>query len=122
MRETATARLQQISEARKVGHTYFAARSAVYRKFLELEAVAFADGALSRREKELIAVGISIANSCEPCLEWHVRQALRAGADEAQVVEAVGVAMEMGVGPTTVTSRFAVTVLDDELRGPHPAE
>lgn len=109
-------RIEQIRRARKIGHKYFMDRSAVYRKFVELEQITFEDGALTRREKELIAIGISIVNSCEPCLEWHVRQALTAGASEEQVVEAIGVAMEMGIGPTTVTARFAVEVLDHALR------
>ena len=112
-------KFEQIRRARKIGHKYFMDRSAVYRKFAELEEVTFKDGALTTREKELIAVGISIVNSCEPCLEWHVRQALTAGASEDQVVEAIGVAMEMGIGPTTVTARFAVEVLDQALR-PEP--
>ncbi len=121
MTESDAHRMQQIHRTRQAGHAYFTAQSAVYRKFVELEEAAFADGALTRREKELIAIGISVVNSCESCLEWHIRQALNAGAREAQVVEAIGVAMEMGIGPTTVTSRFAVAVLDDALgREPRP--
>jgi len=112
-------RIREIRRARQIGHTYFTERSAVYRKFVELEQITFQDGALSKREKELIAIGISIVNNCESCLEWHIREALSAGASEAQVVEAIGVAMEMGIGPTTVTSRFAVAVLDHHLR-PQP--
>ena len=112
MSDSDTERIEQIRRARKNGHAFFADRSAVYLKFVELEQAAFADGALSRREKELIAIGISVVNGCEPCLEWHIPQALAAGACEDQVVEAIGVAMEMGIGPTTVTSRFAATVLE----------
>jgi len=109
-------KIEDIGRSRRRGHEYFVARSTVYRKFVELERAAFEDGALSRREKELIAIGISIVNSCESCLEWHIRHALKAGASEEQVVEAIGVAMEMGIGPTTVTSRFAVAVLDQLCR------
>jgi len=109
-------RIEHIRQMRRFGHKYYMERSEVYRKFVELEAVTFKDGALSKREKELIAIGISIVNDCESCLEWHIREAMRAGADEAQVVEAIGVGLEMGVGPTTVTARFAAAVLEHLVR------
>jgi AhpD family alkylhydroperoxidase len=62
--------------------------------------------------KELIAVGISVCNNCEPCTVWHIREALKAGAKEEQVFEAIEVAMEMGGGPTVVRSTFALKVLE----------
>ena len=105
-------KIENIRRIRQKAHAYYVERSEVYRKFLDLEAAAFRDGALSKREKELIAIGISIVSSCESCLEWHIREALEASATEAQIVEAVGVAMEMGIGPTTVTARFAASVLE----------
>ena len=76
-----------------------------------MEEAAFADGELSKGHKELIAIGISIIINCESCLEWHIKQALDAGMTKAQIVEAVGVGMEMGGGPATVSSRFAMKVL-----------
>src|SRR5207302_7423991 len=48
---------------------------AVYRAFLELERAAFADGALPKKVKELIAIGISVVINCESCMQWHVEQA-----------------------------------------------
>lgn len=110
-------KIGRIRKSRKLAHGYFMEKSAVYRKFVELEKVAFQDGSLSKREKELIAIGISIVNDCESCLEWHIREALEAGATEEQVVEAIGVAIEMGIGPATVTARFAASVLEFNLRG-----
>jgi len=65
----------------------------------------------------LIAVGISLVNSCESCLEWHIKQVLDAGATEGEIIEALEVGFEMGIGPTTVTSRFAMKVLKHYLGG-----
>jgi AhpD family alkylhydroperoxidase len=83
----------------------------VYRTFVELEQKTFRDGKLSRKHKELIAIGISLVNSCESCLEWHIGQALDAGAVTEEIIEALEVGFEMGIGPTTVTGRFAMRVL-----------
>lgn len=57
------------------------------------------DGELAAREKELIAVGISIALRCEPCIYSHVEKCLKAGATSEQVLEAAGVAVMMQGGP-----------------------
>jgi len=69
-------------------------------------------GALSVREKELIAIGISIHINCDSCLEWHIRRALNSGATKEDIIESIGVGIEMGGGPATVNSRFAMKVLE----------
>jgi len=45
-------------------------------------------------------------------MEWHIKEALNSGASEDQILEALEVAIEMGGGPATVSSRFALKVLD----------
>lgn len=57
------------------------------------------EGALSVREKELIAVGIGMALRCEACLYAHVQKAMQVGATRAQVLETAGVAVMMQGGP-----------------------
>jgi AhpD family alkylhydroperoxidase len=48
--------------------------------FTQLHQQAMADGALSKKYKELIALGIAIAVRCDGCMAFHVHDALRAGA------------------------------------------
>lgn len=57
------------------------------------------DGALSVREKELVALGIAVAQRCVPCIRAHVQKCLEAGATKEQVMEAASVAVMMGGGP-----------------------
>jgi AhpD family alkylhydroperoxidase len=42
--------------------------------------VAFADGVLPKKAKELVAVRISVAVNCESCMQWHIEQTAAAGA------------------------------------------
>ncbi len=86
--------------------------SEVYKSFLDLEQKTFSDGSLTKKYKELIAIGISLVIDCESCLEWHISKSLECGASEDQVLEAIEVGMEMGGGPATVSSRFALKVLE----------
>ena len=57
------------------------------------------EGALSVREKELIALAIGLAERCNPCISLHVQGCLKAGATREQVLEAAGVAVMMQGGP-----------------------
>jgi len=57
------------------------------------------EGALTVKQKELIAVGISVAIRCDGCIDAHVEKAMKAGASREEVLEAAGVAVMMGGGP-----------------------
>jgi AhpD family alkylhydroperoxidase len=74
----------------------------VYGAFGQLNKEATADGALSKKQKELIALGISIAAHCEGCIEAHTDDALRAGATREEILECIGVAIFMGGGPSAI--------------------
>ena len=104
--------IEKIIEDRKRAHWFYTKNSEVYRMFSAVEEKAFGDGALSRMQKELIATGISVVTDCESCMEWHIHEALKAGATPEQVIEAVGVAIEIGAGKATVSARFAMKVLE----------
>ena len=107
-------KLRELTRTRKRAHQQLLdKRSKVYGTFLEMEAATFADGALPKKTKELIAVGISVRLNCESCMQWHIEQAAAAGASSAEVLEAVEVGIEMGGGPATVAARFALRVMEE---------
>jgi AhpD family alkylhydroperoxidase len=106
-------KLAEIARSRKAAHGRMTKLgSKVYAAFLEMEQAAFSNGALAKKDKELIAVGISVVGNCESCMQWHIEQAAQAGATFEQVLEAVEVGIEMGGGPATVSARFALQVMD----------
>ncbi|MFX1237512.1 MAG: carboxymuconolactone decarboxylase family protein [Promethearchaeota archaeon] len=86
--------------------------SKVFKKFIDLDNETYKDRSLKSLHKELIALGISIVINCESCMQHHLEKALIAGAIESQIIETIEVAIEMGGGPATVSSRFALKVLD----------
>ena len=61
-------------------------------------------GALSAREKALIALAVSHAMKCPYCIDAYSTACLEKGADEAQMSEAVHVAAAMVAGITLVHS------------------
>jgi AhpD family alkylhydroperoxidase len=106
-------KLEEITAQRKRAHTRLVALgSKVYNGFLAMEKAAYCDGALPKKQKELIAVGISVVKDCESCMQWHIEQAAEDGASFEELIEAVEVGIEMGGGPATVSARFALEVME----------
>jgi len=83
-----------------------------------MESNTYKDGTLSKLQKEMIAIGISVAINCESCMEWHIKQALDGGATEDEIVEAIEVGIEMSGGPGTVSARFSMDVLEYYKQNP----
>jgi AhpD family alkylhydroperoxidase len=99
-------KLAEIARRRKEAHAKLRTlKSKVYEAFLHMEEAAFSDGALPKKTKELIGVGISVKIDCESCMQWHIEQAAAAGATMREVLEAIEVGIEMGGGPATVSAQ-----------------
>ncbi|MFA5938117.1 MAG: arsenosugar biosynthesis-associated peroxidase-like protein [Sinimarinibacterium sp.] len=70
--------------------------------FQYYNAVTGQDGALSKREKSLIALAIAHSEKCPYCIDAYTTACLEAGADPEQMAEAVHVAAAMKAGITLV--------------------
>ena len=104
-------KIDQSIKDRKDLHLQFLRNVKTYKPFLELESKAFCDGALERKTKELMALSISIVTKCEPCMEWHLDQALQTGARDEEIYETIDVAIEMGGGQAGAYARFVLKAL-----------
>jgi len=104
-------KIEQSIEDRKKLHLQFLDNVKTYKPFLEVEAKAFGDGALAKKTKELMALSISIVTKCEPCMEWHLDQALQAGATDEEIYETIDVAIEMGGGQAGAYARFVLKAM-----------
>ena len=58
----------------------------------------YAAGKLDRKTKELIAVACSVMADCVPCIEYHYRQAVDAGASQEELSEALAISMSISSG------------------------
>jgi len=70
------------------------------------------EGALTVREKELIALAIGLAVRCVPCINLHVEKCLKAGASREQILEAAGVSVMMQGGPSFTHVPEVIHALD----------
>lgn len=70
--------------------------------YATMQRAVMVDGALPAKIKELIALAIAATRECDGCIAAHASGAARQGASEAEVAEALGVAVLMNGGPGTV--------------------
>ena len=104
--------LEDISRRRREARSEFAKLgSKGYQAYVDMAEAVFLDGALPKKTKELIALGIAVVENCESCMQWHIEQAVRCGASLHEVLEAIDVGIDMGGGPASVYARFALEVL-----------
>lgn len=72
----------------------------------------FADGALSNKTKQLIAVAVAHVTQCPYCIQGHTKAALRSGATAQELMEAVWVAAEMRAGGAFAHSTVMLEVVE----------
>lgn len=83
--------------------------------FAEWDQQVFADEGheLSKKTRELIAIGVAATTQCPHCIEIHSRAAAKAGATEAELSEAVMVAMALRAGGAMTHGWMAMKYFQD---------
>lgn len=89
--------------------------------FAEFSKQVFADGALPAKTKQIIAVAVAHVTQCPYCIRGHTRGALRAGASEMEIMEAIWVAAEMRAGGAYAHSAIALDEMDKAAAAPASA-
>lgn len=74
------------------------------KKFFEYYGAVFQEGALTKREKSLIALAVAHTVQCPYCIDAYSSTCLQEGSDEEQMMEAVHVAAAIKSGATLVNS------------------
>jgi AhpD family alkylhydroperoxidase len=74
---------------------------------------AYADGALSRKTKRLMAVTMALGSGCRNCVLAQTELALKAGATKSEFLEAIAVVISMR-GTTGIAESLRVVQFLDE--------
>jgi AhpD family alkylhydroperoxidase len=77
-----------------------------------LHGAAYKSGAMETKNKELIALSISISVRCEDCIAFHTHEALAHGASAEEIIECINVAVQMGGGPSVMYGAHALEALE----------
>lgn len=90
------------------------AQKGMFRAFKDFNDEIFEkESALSRKMKELVAVGVAHTTQCPYCIEGHVRAAKKAGATDQEIAEAIFVAAALRAGGAFAHSTIAMNVVNE---------
>ena len=80
--------------------------------FGQLAKAAMAEGAISAKNKELIALAIGITQHCSGCVAFHVKALLKLGCTREELEEMLNICVYMGGGPALMYSAEALKAWD----------
>lgn len=89
--------MQTMENLKKLGKLDQAANDA-WQRFQDFNNAVMAEGALSVKQKELIALGVALTTQCSYCLELHRQGAEKAGATQEEIAETVMIAGALRAG------------------------
>jgi AhpD family alkylhydroperoxidase len=95
---------------------------AAHKAFLEFSRTVFADGALDRKTKQLIAVAVAHVTQCPYCIKGHTELASREGADGPEIMESIWVAAEMRAGGAFAHATLALHALEAQETAHGPTD
>lgn len=76
--------------------------------FGQLARASMTDGAISAKNKELIALAIGITQRCSGCIGFHVKALHKLGCSRAELEEMLAVCVYMGGGPALMYAAEAI--------------
>lgn len=81
--------------------------------FGQLAKAAMAEGQVSAKHKELIALAIGVTQRCSGCIGFHVKALKRLGATRQELEEMLAVCVYMGGGPALMYTAEALQAWDN---------
>lgn len=82
------------------------------KRFFRLDSAAYEDGPLDRKTKELLGLVASTVLRCNDCIDYHLEQCVDAGWDDAEIFDALNVALVVGGSIVIPHMRHAVETVD----------
>jgi AhpD family alkylhydroperoxidase len=80
----------------------------IMKAFWAFDKAAVADGSIPVKVKELIAVAVAFTTQCPYCIDIHTANARKAGATDAEVIEAAMIAASLRAGAAVTHATHAL--------------
>ena len=82
------------------------------KRFFNLDTMAYEDGALDKKTKEMMGLVASMVLRCNDCIDYHILECVNCGISDKELFEAFNVALVVGGSIVIPHLRHAVETLD----------
>ena len=82
------------------------------KRFFNLDTMAYEDGALDKKTKEMMGLVASMVLRCNDCIDYHVLECVKCGINDKELFEAFNIALVVGGSIVIPHLRHAVETLD----------
>lgn len=114
-------RVKEFTEFRhKMNERILAEDNRVIKRVFSVDSLAYQEGALPAKTKELLGLTASMVLRCDDCVAYHIGQCMESGSTRDEIIEAMSVALVVGGTIVIPHLRRAVAFLD-EISGAAPA-
>lgn len=86
-----------------------------FRNFGELDDLAYSEGAIPKKYKELTGLSISVLSRCEECIMYHMQGCIAEKANRQEIIEAIKMGIIGGGSITYPSARFAFKLMKELL-------
>lgn len=84
-----------------------------FKNFGKLDDEVYSDGAIPKKNKELMGLAISVVTRCNECILYHLGGCVNAGANKNEILEAVKIGVIGGGSITYPNARFAFKMMKE---------
>lgn len=103
----------KLNEHRATWNKKLVQEDAFFAEFGGLGEQAYAEGAISKKHKELMGLAISVVVRCDECILSHLQPCLDAGASRQEMMEALKIGLVAGGGVAFPNLRFALEMMEE---------
>jgi len=87
------------------------------RGFSALTKTVHDSGVIDPKTKELVALAISVADRCAPCIGFHIEALIAKGATREEISDILSICIQMGGGPSLMYAAKALEAFDQLSEG-----
>jgi AhpD family alkylhydroperoxidase len=90
-------RVKEFTEFRqRMNERILAEDNRVIKRVFSVDSLAYQDGVLPSKTKELLGLTASLVLRCDDCVSYHISQCLETGSTRQEIIEAMSVALVVG--------------------------
>ncbi len=84
-----------------------------FHEFGKLDDVAYSNGSIPKKYKELTGLSISVLTRCEECILFHIQGCVSEKANKSEIIEAIKIGVIGGGSITYPSARYAFSILKE---------